>query len=673
MTTPTILVNTSFDLPDGSAAEGWKIRMIHSKTVAVPGASGTIVVGDNVDFVVDAFGDGLIEVFRNEAVSATSKYICYAQKPGETEFRPIGYCVFPDEAGPVHFQDYLVELDPGTLSQFEAATIAANTAKTEVQALVDQAEAAASEAAELAERLDDYVGTGPILIAIAGQSNAVGSNTGGPNPSNALVKTWDAVGGVWLSGGQYDALPWTRSAPDGSGGNNNFSLGAAHYLAEKTGREVYIVFDAVGGQPISEWVDSGAASTRYASLKTKIEAALATPQFTSVSKTQIDALIWAQGEADFERSFADYLTDITTLDAQFKAETWVDEWTPFFIMGMSPLHDRYQVSAALRHFSNKSNGQWRYLSTRALRTEFQETGSGDFTHWLGDSLFAGGYDNIGPAILNNERFSNEDNDGLFWNRANGNASVADSTVIASFDTLVSWPSRSGGVGLSDTFSGNGTTTSFGMVYRGTSISSVTVDGVEQSSPADYSVSGQTITFTSAPASGSDNVVVTYGASITGVAATGSLGWGYACYPDGNYTFAGGYNVWTDNLANYTILYGRELSTDSNGDFGAGFGFQNALSAPYGFAAGRGHTIADDYGAAVGKFSEYTTDEADDVLFQVGRGGSTASRSNAFAARTSGTLEAKHLSTYADNAAAISGGLVAGQIYKTSTGELRIVV
>lgn len=515
-------------------------------------------------------------------------------------------------------------------------------------------------------------GTGPLLLVIAGQSNAVGINNGGPNPSNSLVNTWDAVTGAWVSGGQYTALPWTRSTPDGNGGNNNFALSAAHYLQEKTQRPIYIVFDAVGGQPISQWMGSGSSSTRYAALKTKVQAALATTPFTSVSKTTIDALIWAQGEADFERTFAQYLADITTLDAQFKAETWVEEWTPFFIMGMSPLHDRYQVSAALRHFSNKSNGQWRYLSTRALRTEFQETGSGDFTHWLGDSLWAGGYDNIGPAILNNERFNNEDNDGLFWNRGNGNAAVSDGTVIASFDTLISWQSRSGGVSLTDTFSGNGSTTAFTLVYRGTTISSVTVDGVAQTSPANYSVSGQTITFVVAPPSGTNNVVVTYGASITGVAATGSLAWGFACYPDGNYTFAGGFNVWTDNLSNYTILYGRELSTDAAGDYCAGFGFQNALNAPYGFAAGRGHTIADDYGAAVGKFSEYTTGQSDDVLFQIGRGNS-GSPSNSFAARASGTLEAKHLATYANNAAALGGGLVIGQIYKTATGELRIVV
>jgi hypothetical protein len=38
-----------------------------------------------------------------------------------------------------------------------------------------------------------------------------------------------------------------------------------------------------------------------------------------------------------------------------------------------------------------------------------------------------------------------------------------------------------------------------------------------------------------------------------------------------------------------------------------------------------------------------------------------------------TLRLTALPVYANNAAAISGGLVAGDVYKTSTGELRIVV
>ena len=38
-----------------------------------------------------------------------------------------------------------------------------------------------------------------------------------------------------------------------------------------------------------------------------------------------------------------------------------------------------------------------------------------------------------------------------------------------------------------------------------------------------------------------------------------------------------------------------------------------------------------------------------------------------------TLKLTALPTFANNAAAITGGLIAGDVYKTSTGELRIVV
>jgi hypothetical protein len=41
--------------------------------------------------------------------------------------------------------------------------------------------------------------------------------------------------------------------------------------------------------------------------------------------------------------------------------------------------------------------------------------------------------------------------------------------------------------------------------------------------------------------------------------------------------------------------------------------------------------------------------------------------------TAATLKLPNLPTYADNAAATSGGLVAGDVYKTATGDLRITV
>jgi len=500
---------------------------------------------------------------------------------------------------------------------------------------------------------------GPVLIAITGQSNAVGVYSGGNNPLNPLVKTWNPLTSAWVSGGQYTAAPWTSSSPTGNSSNNNFSLSAAHYIAEKTGRKVYIVYDAVGGQSITQWVP--ATQPRYVGIKTKVQAAIASPALVAAGKTTIDFLIWAQGEengaGENGMTFATYTTYITNLDKQFRGdpadpvtypgESWVEDFTPFFIMGMSPLHDRYMISPALQSFSNLSNGRWRYLSTRSLRTEYQELGTGDYTHWLGPSLWDGGYNIIGPAFVNNERVAQQADGTLFWDRGSGTANAADTIVISTFDTLVSWDSRTSGVLLQETFSGTGAAVSFVLDYRGTTISEVTVGGVVKTSPTDYSVSTasdgrKTITFVVAPASGTDNVVVKYGAAINAVGAANSFAWGYACYPDGNYTFTGGYVVATSNLCNYSFAYGRELYLGDAGDFGALFGFQNNLAAPYSFAAGRGHTVSDDYSAAVGKFSTYTTTQADPVAFQIGVGTTTSNRANAFAVRASGVTEHKTL-------------------------------
>jgi hypothetical protein len=59
----------------------------------------------------------------------------------------------------------------------------------------------------------------------------------------------------------------------------------------------------------------------------------------------------------------------------------------------------------------------------------------------------------------------------------------------------------------------------------------------------------------------------------------------------------------------------------------------------------------------------------EVGTEVGSGGGTVRPVRITAA----TLKLPNLPTYADNAAALGGGLVAGDVYKTATGELRITV
>jgi len=287
-------------------------------------------------------------------------------------------------------------------------------------------------------RFDANNGTGPLVIVIAGQSNARGANTGGPNPSNANVRTWDAVTGAWVAGGQYTALPWTRDEPNGNLGNNNFALGAAHELQPRTGRQTYIVMDADGGQSITQWVPS--TQPRYAALKAKIEAALATLS----GKTTIDMLIWAQGEENSSdpvnrMDYATYFDNLSDLNAQLRAESWFTKTTPVFAMGMSTNYDKFAPQQAIRQYCGKVNQSWTYVSMKGLTTVFDETGAGDATHWTGNSLWHGGQ-RIAYAWISNER-SAELPGNTLWGNNTGEAQPGDQTVIVTFDHLVSWDSR----------------------------------------------------------------------------------------------------------------------------------------------------------------------------------------------------------------------------------------
>lgn len=486
------------------------------------------------------------------------------------------------------------------------------------------------------DSLDQAYGalTDPLVIVIAGQSNALGANSGGANPSNTNVYTWDAITGAFVSGGQYNALPWTRAAPDGNGGNNNFALAAAHRLQKVTQRKVYVILDATSGTSIDAWVSAGIASTRYAALRTKVAAALA----TLPGKTVIDLMIWAQGEEDFVDSYATHLTNLTTLDTQLRAETWVDDYTPIFVTGMSDLHDRYEVAPVLENFANRIKPGWRFISTKGLPTS-------DATHFTGPALYEGGFNRIAQAFLGGRRNGEDFSQLPFYNRGAGKLVPSDQTAIATFSSLVNWDSRTDGPGVTDNYTGDGATTAFTLTSKGT-ISQVTVNGVVKVSPTDYTVTGMVITFAVAPPN-TQPVVVTYAAAINSVAAQASISWGFRCAADGNFTFAGGYLCTTDNLSNYSIVYGRENNTDANGDYSAVFGFQNSGQSTYQLISGRGHAPGNLSGAvAMGLFSKFTDASR---LFQFGIGTATSNRKNALALRTDGSLEILAVSTAADPA------------------------
>ena len=441
---------------------------------------------------------------------------------------------------------------------------------------------------------------GAYVIAIAGQSNAAGVHVDGPNPASPLVRSWDAPAGAW-GGSDRTAAPWTHSNPDGNGGANNYALARAHAVAATTGRPVFIVFDALGGAPIADWVAEAPADTRFQALDAKIIAALADPLLQQHGVSGIDEMIFAQGEADYLSGFGAHLDSLVTLMAKIRGRSWAAPGMPCYMMSPADVHDRYLWRAAMRHFCGRIDTDCRFVALNDLETEYSTTGQGDATHFLGTGVWRAGYDYIAQTARV------ESGTELFWGRGVGPASPAEPTVLATFSSLVSADSW---------------------------------------------------TATAPP---------------NGPAAAGSISWGKACFADGNYTFALGYGCVTDNLSNYGILAGRDLSSNGAADYFAGFGFQNDMAARYTLAAGRGHVLTAEGGTAIGLFSEYTGAEADAPLLQVGNGSSSSNRGNAFCVRQSGTVETKAIPVHADNAAALVAGLPVGSWYHQGDGILRVVI
>lgn len=84
------------------------------------------------------------------------------------------------------------------------------------------------------------------------------------------------------------------------------------------------------------------------------------------------------------------------------------------------------------------------------------------------------------------------------------------------------------VGTISYFNGDGSTTSFSLGVSPQSVAQVQIyiNNVPQNPSSAFSISGNTITFTSAPPVGASNIVVYYGASTTlypGVNPTGIMG------------------------------------------------------------------------------------------------------------------------------------------------------
>lgn len=282
----------------------------------------------------------------------------------------------------------------------------------------------------------DKTGGKIYIICSTGQSNSAGANSGGPNPASSKVKVWDGATGNWGSS-DYTQAPFSRPNPHGNVGNNNIALAFAHRLVDDgDADQVFLIHDAVGGRPIEDWVGYGVDSVRYEAIKRKVEAALTSPEILATGKTKIDFLVWAQGEENaLTDTIVQYRDKFKTLDEQFRAEAWMEATTPMFVMGMSGLHTRYQVWQAQLNYCENYNRNCIYVNSAGLKTQFDVEGAGDYTHWLGPSLWEHGYTRIWQA--KDERgVTHRDHLTPFYARGVG-PWKGESDAVALFSSLVS--------------------------------------------------------------------------------------------------------------------------------------------------------------------------------------------------------------------------------------------
>ncbi|MEZ3140794.1 sialate O-acetylesterase [Citrobacter braakii] len=442
------------------------------------------------------------------------------------------------------------------------------------------------------------------IIVITGQSNAQGAHNDGPNPASDKIKVFNGRTGDWGSS-NFTQPPFSLSTPDGNGGNNNIALALAHRLIDELQAEkVYIVYDAAGGRPIEDWMNDGVRSERYAAIKSKVEKALATPEIIASGKTEVDFVIYSQGEANaLTDTFVSYRDKLKLLDNQFRNELWMTDTTPLFITGMSGLHTRYQVWQAQQNYCEDINRNCIFVNSVGLKTAYDVNGEGDYTHFLGKSLWEHGYNRIWQA-LTERGVSHRQSLPVFSARGSGPWN-GESIAIANFDSIVSGGSKNN----------------------------------------DFPVNGP--------------------------AASHAIHWGYQCQAT-NYSLSGGYLVTMESGANYSIAWGRNLLLSSDAQYSVAFGFDNTLSASHSFAAGRGHTIADQYGSAVGAFSEYKTKLDDPVRFQVGTGKSATSPQTGFAVFESGRAQfAGDIDFKTDNKFSVGTPSARPSVIYSATSEINL--
>ncbi|QNM37888.2 maturation/adhesion protein [Citrobacter phage NS1] len=407
------------------------------------------------------------------------------------------------------------------------------------------------------------------VVVITGQSNAQGANSGGPNPASPNVKVWDGTTNTW--GVVIIRNYLSPKAP--------LMVMAGITTLLWLLLIVYLINIGIPKFTLSTILLAGVLLT--------IGSVLALHPFVT-PQSKLKRLHWLHLNYSLPvklrlitssgrkgRRCTDWYhyglpCSVSNLGYTIPFRSVDGESYPLFVMGMSGLHTRYQVWQGQLSYCENQNRNCIYVNSMGLKTQYDVSGTGDYTHWLGDSLWEHGYHRIWYA-LQERGITHRNQLAPFYGRGTGPWD-GQPDAIAMFSSLVS------------------------------------IDSATSQFPTNS------------------------------VAATGSITWGLNCAADGNYTFAGGHTVTTDNTCNYSAAWGRSISLGPGAQYSASFGRENNVTGNHQFAVGRGHTTSSDGETCLGTYSFYVSEQENKVKLQVGVGSSSSVKKNAITAREDGAVE-----------------------------------
>jgi Carbohydrate esterase, sialic acid-specific acetylesterase len=164
-------------------------------------------------------------------------------------------------------------------------------------------------------------GAEPIIILATGQSNFTRTPAFTWTPAdNCFVWNWDGVDGHL--GTAFVAVDSTVM--------NVARKFASDVAKVNATRSVYLINISFSGQDISHWQTGASAPDVFQNILNNI-----TPALAAIGRTEIDALIWWQGETQTSNP-DNYVADWQAVHSRFTGQSWFPRATPVILFGLSP-------------------------------------------------------------------------------------------------------------------------------------------------------------------------------------------------------------------------------------------------------------------------------------------------------------------------------------------------